>query len=93
MKFRNRDEAGKMLADRISALKTSASTNVDDSAHYAKPIVMGLPRGGVPVAFPISERLKCPLDVVIVRKLGVPYQEEVAMGAIASLGGGMFRSH
>lgn len=72
MKFQNRHEAGVLLAE---ALK-----------HYANNkdvIVLALPRGGVPVAHPVAEKLKAPMDLCLVRKLGVPDQEELAMGAIA----------
>ena len=71
--FHNRQDAGKRLATRL--------------AEYAgKPgvIVLGLPRGGVPVAYEIAHALGVPLDVFVVRKLGVPGHSEVAMGAIAS---------
>lgn len=47
------------------------------------PVVYGLPRGGVPVAFEVADALGCPLDVLVVRKVGVPFQPELAMGAIA----------
>ncbi len=50
------------------------------------PIVLALPRGGVPVGFEVARTLAAPLDVVVVRKLGVPWQPELAMGAIASRG-------
>lgn len=70
--FKDRKEAGQILADRLS---NYANQNV---------IVLGLPRGGVPVAFEIAKALRAPLDVFIVRKLGVPGHEELAMGAISS---------
>ena len=72
-RFRNRAEAGSLLACKL--------------AHFAgRPNVriLALPRGGVPVAFEIARALKLPLDVFMVRKLGVPGQEELAMGAVAS---------
>ncbi|MGI9078477.1 MAG: phosphoribosyltransferase [Gemmatimonadaceae bacterium] len=72
-RFRDRIEAGRFLAESLK--------------HYAgQPdvLVLGLPRGGVPVAFEIAVALDAPLDVFIVRKLGVPNREELAMGAIAS---------
>lgn len=72
--FSNRFEAGKFLAEQ---LEQAGSTNKSF-------IVLALPRGGVPVAFPIAEELAAPLDIFIVRKLGVPGYEELAMGAIAS---------
>jgi putative phosphoribosyl transferase len=72
--FRNRRDAGRQLATAL------------ESRGYMKPVVMGLPRGGVPVAFEVAARLGSPLDVFVVRKLGVPCQPELAMGAIASGG-------
>src|SRR5438270_4119979 len=73
--FRDRSEAGQALAQELGAY-----TGRDDV------IVLGLPRGGVPVAFEVARALEAPLDVFIVRKLGVPGHEELAMGAIASGG-------
>jgi len=72
-KFLNRMEAGRRLAERLSAYRDR-----DDA------IVLGLPRGGVPVAYQVAQELGLPLDVFVVRKLGVPGYEELAMGAIAS---------
>lgn len=71
--LRNRREAGRQLAARLIDLR-----NRDDV------LVLGLPRGGVPVAYEIAIALDAPLDVYIVRKLGVPGREELAMGAIAT---------
>ena len=71
--FPNRAEAGRLLG-----LKLSKYAGRDDV------IVLGLPRGGVPVAFEVAQALRVPLDVFIVRKLGVPGFEELAAGAIAS---------
>ena len=70
MPFRDRADAGLRLADRLTAW------NGKDV------VVLGLPRGGVPVAAQIATALGAPLDVVVVRKLGVPLQPELAMGAI-----------
>jgi putative phosphoribosyl transferase len=75
-RFRNRIEAGERLAERLSAY-----------ADRPNVLVLALPRGGVPVAFEVAQALDAPLDVFVVRKLGVPGREELAMGAIAS--GGM----
>lgn len=75
MRFRDCDEAGKRLAELLH-----------DSAGNEDPIVLALPRGGVPVGFQLARRLGAPLDVLVVRKLGVPGQEELAFGAIASGG-------
>ena len=72
--FRNRTEAGTALAARLEHLR---GDNV---------VVLGLPRGGVPVAFEIAEALDAPLDVIVVRKVGVPGQPELAMGAIGEDG-------
>ena len=75
MLFRNRSEAGRWLADRLQAY-----------AQRPDVLVLGLPRGGIPVAFEVARDLGAPLDVFVVRKLGVPGQEELAMGAIATGG-------
>ena len=72
-KFPNRAEAGRQLAEKLTAYHG-----------HANAIVLGLPRGGVPVAHEVAVRLGLPLDVFVVRKLGVPGYEELAMGAIAS---------
>ncbi len=72
--FRNRTEAGTALAARLEHLRG------DDI------VVLGLPRGGVPVAFEIAQALDAPLDVIVVRKVGVPGQPELAMGAIGEDG-------
>lgn len=74
-RYRDRQEAGQVLASLLSS-------------YAGKPevLVLGLPRGGVPVAFEVAKALKAPLDVLLVRKLGVPGHEELAMGALASGG-------
>ena len=69
--FIDRDEAGRELAQRLLAKRDEA------------PVVLALPRGGVPVAAPIAETLNAPLDLMLVRKIGVPRQPELAVGAIA----------
>lgn len=68
--FRDRRDAGQQLAARLGHLRGE------------HPIVVGLPRGGVPVAFEVALALDAPLDVIVVRKLGVPFQPEFGMGAI-----------
>ena len=73
--FANRAHAGKLLAARLSEYRGRPDL-----------LVLGLPRGGVPVAFEVAQALGAPLDVYLVRKLGVPGHEELAMGAIASGG-------
>ncbi|MGB9606349.1 MAG: phosphoribosyltransferase, partial [Bryobacteraceae bacterium] len=75
MRYRDRAEAGQRLAERLL-----------DYRDRPDVIVLGLPRGGVVVACEVARRLHAPLDVFVVRKLGVPGQEELAMGAIASGG-------
>jgi predicted phosphoribosyltransferase len=75
MLFRDRLDAGQALAERLAAYRDRPDV-----------VVLGLPRGGVPVAFEVAWTLHAPLDVFIVRKLGVPGREELAMGAIASGG-------
>jgi putative phosphoribosyl transferase len=71
MLFTDRHEAGRRLAERLLALKDK------------NPVVLALPRGGVPVGFEIARALAAPLDLVLVRKIGAPFQEELAVGAIA----------
>lgn len=73
--FRDRADAGRQLAGRLKAY-----------AHQPDLLVLALPRGGVPVAFEVAHALGAPLDIFLVRKLGVPGHEELAMGAIASGG-------
>jgi putative phosphoribosyl transferase len=73
--FRDRTDAGRLLGAQL------ASHDLPKDS-----IVLGLPRGGVPVAFEVAQTLGLPLDVIVVRKLGVPWQPELAMGAIASGG-------
>lgn len=75
-RFHDRNEAGRLLGEEV-AKRLGAREDV---------IVLGLPRGGVPVAFAVARALHAPLDVFIVRKLGVPGHEELAMGAIATGG-------
>src|SRR5215510_119874 len=74
-RFRNRTDAGRVLGARLAAY-----------AHQPDVLVLALPRGGVPVAFEIAKALQAPLDVFLVRKLGIPGHEELAMGAIATGG-------
>jgi len=73
--FLDRKDAGRQLARKLQAY-----------ASDPRVLVLGLPRGGVPVAYEVAQALHAPLDVFLVRKLGVPGQEELAMGAIASGG-------
>jgi len=75
MLFRDRADAGRHLLSRLGA-------------YHGRPdvVVLGLPRGGIPVGYEVARGLGAPLDVFVVRKLGVPGQEELAMGAIATGG-------
>jgi putative phosphoribosyl transferase len=75
MRFHNRRDAGRQLAEKLTGY--SGRPDV---------VVLGLPRGGIPVAHEVATRLKVPLDVFLVRKLGVPGHPELAMGAIAEGG-------
>lgn len=68
--FSDRTEAGRMLAEKVAA------------KHYRDPVVFALPRGGVPVAAEVAQALNAPLDLVLVRKIGVPYQPELALAAV-----------
>lgn len=74
MVFLDRADAGRHLAAELSYLRAQ------------KPVVVGLPRGGVPVAFEVARALGAPLDIIIVRKLGVPFQPELGMGALGENG-------
>src|SRR5438132_6420223 len=73
--FRDRHEAGRLLAEKLTAY-----------AGRPEVIVLALPRGGVPVAYEVARALRAPLDIFLVRKLGLPGHEELAMGAVASGG-------
>ena len=75
IRFRNRAEAGRLLAHKLEQYRNLPGL-----------LVLGLPRGGVPVAYAVANALNAPLDILLVRKLGVPGQDELAMGAIASNG-------
>jgi predicted phosphoribosyltransferase len=75
MLFHDRSEAGRVLADKLASY-----------ANRPDVFVLALPRGGVPVAYEVARALHASLDVFLVRKLGLPGQEELAMGAIASGG-------
>jgi putative phosphoribosyl transferase len=74
-RFKDRRDAGQRLVNELGRF-----------ANRSDVLVLGLPRGGVPVAFEVATALEAPLDVFIVRKLGLPWHEELAMGAIASGG-------
>ena len=72
MTFRDRIDAGHRLGERLREVR------------HARPVVLGLPRGGVVVAAGVAEQLGAPLDIVVARKLGVPWQPELAFGAVAA---------
>lgn len=82
MMFQNRENAGKQLAEKLIAFKDDRHT-----------IVIGLPRGGVPVAYEVSKALHLPLDIVCPRKIGAPMNKEFAIGAITETGEGIFDVH
>ena len=73
MRFANRIEAGRLLAQKLAAYSNQPDV-----------VVLALPRGGVPVGYEVAQALNAPLDVFLVRKLGIPGHDELAMGAIAS---------
>jgi putative phosphoribosyl transferase len=73
--FRNRSEAGRFLVRQLAEYKNNPNV-----------VVLALPRGGVPVAYEVAHALKAPLDIFVVRKLGLPGHDELAMGAIATGG-------
>ncbi len=75
MQFRDRREAGRLLAEELSSLRGPKDL-----------IVLGIPRGGVVVAYEVAKALSAPLDVYITRKIGAPYNPELAIGAVASDG-------
>jgi putative phosphoribosyl transferase len=74
-RFRNRTDASRQLAEKLAAY-----------AHRPDVLVLALPRGGVPVGYEVARALSAPLDIFLVRKLGVPGYEELAMGAVATGG-------
>ena len=74
MPFKHRTEAGQKLADALSRYKDQ------------HPVILALPRGGVPVAAEVAAALDAPLDLILVRKIGVPSQPELAMGAVVDGG-------
>ncbi|MGW5974263.1 phosphoribosyltransferase [Streptomyces sp. NPDC055186] len=75
MLFRDRREAGRELAERLRGMQGDGA--------LPEPVVLALPRGGVPVAHEIAEALEAPLDVLVVRKIGAPFHREVGVGAMA----------
>jgi len=98
--FDDRGDAGRPLAQRLASFRGDMRLFDDraDAGHQLAErlesmrgqdiVVLGLPRGGVPVAFEVARALPAPLDVLVVRKLGVPFQPELAFGAIGEAGCG-----
>ena len=78
MPYRDRSDAGRQLAAKLEALTP------------ADPVVVALPRGGVPVGFEVARALRAPLELLAVRKLGAPGNPELAVGAVAEDGTGVF---
>jgi putative phosphoribosyl transferase len=74
-RYADRAEAGRVLGDAVAA-----------GGRLSRPVVLALPRGGVPVAAEVAERLLAPLEVIVVRKIGAPGRPELAMGALAMIG-------
>ncbi|MGW0396007.1 phosphoribosyltransferase [Streptomyces sp. NPDC003042] len=74
MRFKDREDAGRQLASRLAELR--------DTQEWADPIVLALPRGGVPLGDLVARALDAPLDVLVARKIGVPGQPEAGIGAI-----------
>src|SRR3974390_481335 len=81
MLFVDRADAGRRLALQLRHLRGTDA------------VVLGLPRGGVPVAFEVARELRAPLDVIVIRKLGVPYQPEYGFGAIGEGGARVIDAH
>ncbi len=82
MRFTNRTQAGQLLAERLAAFQNKPDV-----------IILALPRGGVPVAYEMAKQLKLPLDILLVRKLGMPGHEEYAMGAYTLETGAILDAH
>lgn len=82
-RYADRAEAGAVLAQLLAQLLIDPVADTDRSD---QPLVLGLPRGGIPVAGPVAAALSAPLDVLLVRKVGLPVQPELAMGAVAMIG-------
>ena len=74
MPFKDRSDAGRKLAKALASYKEQ------------QPVILALPRGGVPVAVEVAAALNAPLDLILVRKIGVPFQPELAMGAVVDGG-------
>jgi putative phosphoribosyl transferase len=84
--FRDRADAGRILARLVAPVARDAARHVSRSAFGSNPLILALPRGGVPVGFELARTLHAEFDVFVVRKLGMPGHEELAIGAIATGG-------
>ena len=81
MRFESRRQAGQLLADKLLLLESEGALHLNDELSDA--IVVALPRGGVPVGLEIAQALNIPLDICVVRKVGVPLQSELAIAAVS----------
>ena len=85
--FSDRVDAGRRLGERLSAhLGTQLGARLGGGGASAEVVVLGLPRGGVPVAAEVARELDAPLDVLVIRKVGLPWQPELAIGAVGEGG-------
>ncbi|MBO0348167.1 phosphoribosyltransferase, partial [Phormidium pseudopriestleyi FRX01] len=80
--FRDRADAGEKLADAV----IRQLTEIDSDLKRIKPIVYALPRGGLPIAAPLAQRLGCPLDIIVAKKITRPENPELALGAVTADG-------
>jgi putative phosphoribosyl transferase len=87
--FRDRTDAGRQLAEMV----VSRLDHPEGPPGEPGPIVLGLPRGGVPVAAMVAQALGVPLDVLVVRKIGMPWQPELALGAVGERGAVVLNDH
>lgn len=87
--FRNRQEAGKQLAEAVLRMKENAIA----AGNWTEPIIYGLPKGGVPIAEMVAQTLGCPLDVLIAKKITEPKTPELAIGAVSADGEVVYPRH
>ncbi len=84
--FWDRADAGRQLAARLASARATRELPEISGSSHPPVVVLGLPRGGVPVAAEVASRLGAPLDVLVIRKVGVPWQPELAVGAVGEGG-------
>lgn len=89
--FKDRQHAGELLAEKLRKLSlfsssSSSSLTSTSTSTRSQPLVLALPRGGLPVAAPICRTLRCPLDIIVCKKIGMPGHEEFAIGACSPRG-------